>query len=84
MFSPVDYLKEVLLHDKIVDQASLDQIVMRAEADDELLTDHLIEEGIVGEGVDQCPLGAAGLLLDAVEVAPVPVAHRLHELPVLS
>ena len=34
--------------------------------------------------VDQSPLGAAGLLLDAVEVAPVPVAHRLHELPVLS
>lgn len=42
------------------------------------------EEGIVGEGVDQSPLGAASLLLDAIEVAPVPVAHRLHELPVLS
>ena len=42
------------------------------------------EEGVVGEGVYQSPLGAAGLLLDAVEVAPVSVAHRLHELPVLS
>ena len=42
------------------------------------------EEGIVGEGVDQSPLGAASLLLDAIEVAPVSVAHRLHELPVLS
>jgi len=49
MFSPLDYLKEVLVHEKIVDQASLGQMMTQVEADDELLTDRLIEEGVVGE-----------------------------------
>ncbi len=49
MFSPIDYLKDILLRDKIMDPASLGQIAARAEAEDELLTDYLIEEGIVDE-----------------------------------
>ncbi len=49
MFSPTDYLKKILIDANIVDQAILDQLVMHADADDELLTDQLIAQGLVTE-----------------------------------
>ncbi|MFA6378435.1 MAG: ATPase, T2SS/T4P/T4SS family [Candidatus Omnitrophota bacterium] len=49
MFSPTEYLKKILLDEKVIDQLSLDQMAASAEAHDELLMDHLIKQGIVGE-----------------------------------
>jgi len=78
MFSPPEYLKKVLLEQKMIDPASLNQLITHAEVNEELLADRLIEEGVVDEQK------LVSLLVERLGTQPVDISEIKIEKKVLE
>jgi len=93
MFSPTEYLKNVLIETKVIDAALLNQAVSNAEIDNLLFTDTLIQSDVVSESkltaiilakIGRQPLDVSDMKIEkqVLELLPKPVVTNHQVLPI--